>query len=64
MELREYGQVVWRRIWIVIALVAVVLVVSVALGKREAPVYEASLRFIVGVPPEPARGNYYTYDRY
>jgi capsular polysaccharide biosynthesis protein len=64
MELREYGRVVWRRIWIVVALVAVVLVVSMALGRRETPSYEASLRFIVGVPPEPARGNYYTYDRY
>jgi len=64
MELREYGRVVWRRIWIVLALLAVVLVVSVVLGRRAAPTYEASLRFIVGVPPEPARGNYYTYDRY
>lgn len=64
MELREYGQVVWRRIWIVVALVAIVLIVSMALGKSSAPTYEASLRFIVGVPPEPPRGDYYTYDRY
>jgi capsular polysaccharide biosynthesis protein len=64
MELREYWNIVWRRIWIVIALLVIVLLVSVAFGKQPAPAYQASLRFIVGVPPEPPRSDYYTYDRY
>jgi capsular polysaccharide biosynthesis protein len=64
MELRSYWDIVWRRKWVVVALVLVVLVVSVAFRAPQAPVYQASLRFIVGVPPEPLRGDYYTYDRY
>lgn len=64
MELREYWSIVWRRIWIVVALVVVVLAVTLAASRPPAPSYTATLRFLVGVPPEPARGAYYTYDRY
>ena len=64
MELRAYWSIVWRRIWIVVALLVIVLVVSLAFRAPTAPTYQASLRFIVGVPPELPRGDYYTYDRY
>lgn len=64
MELRSYWRIVRRRIWVVIGLVLLVIAVSLFLRESTPPVYQASLRFIVGVPPEPVRGNYYTYDRY
>lgn len=64
MELRSYWHIVWRRIWVVIALMVVVIAVSLALREPTAPVYQAGLRFIIGVPPEPVRGDYYTYDKY
>ena len=64
MELRAYWRIIWRRMWVIVAIVAVVLVVSVAVRSDPPPLYRATLRFIVGVPPEPVRGDYYTYDRY
>jgi capsular polysaccharide biosynthesis protein len=64
MELRSYCSIIWRRIWVVIALVLIVVAVSLVLREPTAPAYQASLRFIVGVPPEPLRGDYYTYDDY
>jgi len=64
MELRSYCNIIWRRIWVVIALVLTVVVVSLLLRDPAAPVHQASLRFIIGVPPEPLRGDYYTYDGY
>jgi capsular polysaccharide biosynthesis protein len=64
MELRSYWNIIWRRIWVVVALVLVVLFVSVILRESSPPSYQARLRFIVGVPPEPVRGDYYTYDKY
>jgi len=64
MELRSYCNIIWRRIWVVIVLVLIVVVVSSVLRDPTAPVYQARLRFIVGVPPEPLRGDYYTYDGY
>jgi len=65
MELRTYWNIVWRRIWIVVVLMLVVLGVSLVFRERAAPpTYQASLRFIIGVPPEAARGSYYTYDKY
>ncbi len=64
MELRAYWRIVYGRLWLIVGLVVIVLVGSVTLRARPAPVYTASLRFIVGVPPEAVRGEYYTYDRY
>lgn len=64
MELRQYWKIVWRRAWIPLALALVVLGASLALTKQPPPVYQATLRVLVGVKPEQARGDYYTYDRY
>jgi capsular polysaccharide biosynthesis protein len=64
MELRQYGYIVWKRIWIIAALLVTVLIGSLALRAKPAPLYQATLRFTVGVPPESRTGNYYTYDRY
>jgi capsular polysaccharide biosynthesis protein len=64
MELRQYGYIVWKRAWIIVALLVIVLIGSLALRVKPPPLYQATLRFTVGVPPEPRTGNYYTYDRY
>jgi capsular polysaccharide biosynthesis protein len=64
MELRQYWHIVWKRVWIIVALLVVVLIGSLALRAEPAPLYQATLRFTVGVPPESRTGDYYTYDRY
>ncbi|MBC7224952.1 MAG: lipopolysaccharide biosynthesis protein, partial [Anaerolineae bacterium] len=64
MELRRYWAIVWRRWWLPVGLVALVLLMGLLWPQRAAPVYQASLRFTVGLQPEPRSGDYYTYDRY
>ncbi len=64
MELRQYWHVVWKRVWIVIVIVLVVFVASLALRATPPPVYQATMRFLVGISPEERQGEYYTYDRY
>ena len=64
MELRQYWHIVWKRVWIIVVLLVVVLIGSLALRAKPAPLYQATLRFTGGVPPESRTGNYYTYDRY
>ena len=64
MELRQYWHIVWKRIWIIAALLVVVLIGSLALRTKSAPLYQTTMRFLVGVAPEDRTGDYYTYDRY
>jgi capsular polysaccharide biosynthesis protein len=64
MELRQYGHIVWKRVWIIVALLVVVLIGSLALRPEPASLYQATMRFLVGVAPEARTGDYYTYDRY
>lgn len=64
MELRQYWHIVWKRVWIIVALLVVVLIGSLALRPQAAPLYQATMRFLVGVAPEICSGNYYCYDRY
>jgi len=64
MELRQYWHIVWTRAWIIVVLLVVVLIGSLVLRAKPAPLYQATMRFTVGVPPESRTGNYYTYDRY
>ena len=49
MELRAYWQIIRRRWWLVAALLAVVLVVSLVTYQEPAPVYQATMRFAVGL---------------
>jgi capsular polysaccharide biosynthesis protein len=49
MELRAYGRVIARRWWLIVGLVAVVLVVSLVTYRAPAPVYQASMRFAIGI---------------
>lgn len=65
MELKAYWRILWRRWQLVAALMGVVLLVSVPGWLSAKPTsYQASMRFAVGVRPEPRTGDYYTYDRY
>jgi len=64
MELRKYWEIVRRRWWLPVGLVGLVLVISLLWPQRAPAVYQASLRFTVGLEPEPRTGDYYTYDRY
>lgn len=64
MELRRYWAIVWRRWWLPAGLLTLVLVLGLLWPQRTPTLYQASLRFTVGLRPEPRTGNYYTYDRY
>ena len=54
MELREYVRVIWRYLWLVIALPVVVGIGSWVFRAQPAPVYQASVRFTIGVDAPPA----------
>lgn len=63
MELRQYGRILWRRAWIIVALTLLAAAVSfITSPAREG--YEATLRVAIGVQPEAKRDNIYQYDRY
>ena len=49
MELRQYWRIVWRRWWLVVALVGIVLVISVVTYQQPEPVYVATMRFAIGI---------------
>jgi capsular polysaccharide biosynthesis protein len=49
MELRQYLRIVWRRWWLVAAVLAIVLVVSLVTYRPPAPAYQATMRFAVGI---------------
>jgi len=63
VELRCYIHIVKKRAWIPLFLVLIVIVGSL-LQVSPAPQYSASMRFVVGLQPEPRTDGYYTYDRY
>lgn len=64
MELRQYWQIIYRRWWVIVSLLLVVLLVSMLMRPTRAPVYVASMRFMMGLEPEAKSGDYYTYDKY
>jgi capsular polysaccharide biosynthesis protein len=49
MELKHYWSIIWRRWWLIAALLAAVLVVSLVTYRAPVPVYQATLRFSVGI---------------
>jgi len=63
MELKLYWRVLKRRWWLPVLMVAVVL--GLSLARPQPPRgYVASMRFLVGVRPEPVGQGAYGYDRY
>ena len=53
MELRRYWRIIRRRLWIIILLPLVVLGASLALRRPAPPLYQATVRLMVDVPPLP-----------
>ncbi|MFZ5915751.1 MAG: YveK family protein [Chloroflexota bacterium] len=64
MELRQYWHIVWKRIWVIVALVVMAGAVSVATYQKPPTTYQATLRFTVGIVPEERPANEYGYDYY
>lgn len=49
MELRQYWRIVWRRWWLIAALVGIVLIVSLVTYQEPEPVHVATMRFAIGI---------------
>ena len=64
MELVQYWRIVKRRWWLIVVLLAIVAVSYPFSASRPPTTYSASMRFAVGLRPEPRDGAYYTYDYY
>ncbi|TEU19432.1 MAG: hypothetical protein E3J21_03785 [Anaerolineales bacterium] len=64
MELRQYWHIVWERVWIIVVLLVVVLIGSLVLRAKPVPLYQATMRFLVGVAPEACTGDYYIFQRW
>jgi capsular polysaccharide biosynthesis protein len=52
MELREYWTILWRRWWIIAGLALLVLAGSIVFRSHPAPMYQATMRFTIGVTPD------------
>lgn len=49
MELKQYWQIVWRRWWLIVALVIAVLFISLVAYRPAEPTFQASMRFAIGI---------------
>lgn len=49
MELRQYWRIIWKRWWLIVVLVGLVLVLSLVTYRQPKPVYVASMRFAIGI---------------
>ncbi len=63
MELKQYAIIIWKRIWIPVALVALVGMASWLTAKTPPPTYSSGMRFTVGVRPQELP-NQFSYDNY
>ncbi len=63
MELKRLWRIIRRRWWLPAVMVGLVLI-SIGLRPSPPPTYVASVRFLVGVQPEPLNPDVYGYDRY
>ncbi len=56
MELREYWRILWRRWWVIVGLFLLVLAGSMISRPRPTPMFQATMRFTIGVSPESEAG--------
>ncbi len=63
MELKQYGQIIWKRAWIPALLLLVVAAATLLTSQTPPPSYSTSMRFTVGVKPQQVPDQY-TYDSY
>jgi capsular polysaccharide biosynthesis protein len=54
MELKDYARVIWRYLWLILALPVVVGIGSWIFRAPPAPVYQATVRLTIGVDAPPA----------
>jgi capsular polysaccharide biosynthesis protein len=66
MELRQYWNVIWKRRWLVLAIVGLTTILSAYMALRAGLTYEADVRFITRQAPTPDNNGYvvFTFDRY
>jgi capsular polysaccharide biosynthesis protein len=66
MELRQYWNVIWKRRWLVVAIVGLTTVLSVYMALRAGVTYEAEVRLIARQEPTQDQRSpmVYTFDRY
>jgi len=62
MELRLYWKIIRRRLWLIVALLVIVGASFLVSAPQSPSSYIATMRFVVGIQPEPESG--YSYDRY
>src|SRR5512143_3347746 len=55
MELADYARVIWRYLWIIIVLPVVVGIGSWGFRPQPAPLYQAGVRFTIGVDAPDAK---------
>ena len=53
MELKQYWHVIWKRRWLVLAIVGLTAIISAALFLTSKPSYQAEVRFITRQEPSP-----------
>ncbi len=53
MELRQYGKIVRRHLWVVILLPLVALIAGLLFRSPSVPLYQATVRVTIGVVPSP-----------
>jgi capsular polysaccharide biosynthesis protein len=49
MELRQYWRIIWQRWWLIATLLVIVLIVSLVTYTPPSPVYQATMRFAIGI---------------
>ena len=66
MELRQYWNVIWKRRWLVLAIVGLTTIFSLYTALRAGLSYEAEVRFITRQEPTPDQRStmVFTFDRY
>ena len=64
MELGLYWHIVTKRLWLVLILLLGFLLSYLFFGPQTPTLYTASMRFVIGLEPEPISNQHYTYDRY
>jgi capsular polysaccharide biosynthesis protein len=66
MELRNYWHVIWKRRWLVLAIVGLTAIFSAITAFTARPTYQAEVRFIARQDPSPDNSRYlvFTFDRY
>ena len=66
MELRQYWNVIWKRRWLVLAIVGLTTIFSAYIALRAGLSYEAEVRFIARQEPTPDNSRFavFTFDRY